>query len=202
MNGAAGSDFGRNRARRHPGDKIDLSCVQGNDSICGHLPHRRHSRSCGLMYRRHLGANPPLLTNPCDREDLSPPIASHSENPHDPEDSLPNTRTRLGILTIARIVHEHAHAVRATTCPVQRRISASTKPIMASPSRCATCARNAPATSGSYRSMRKQMSSRIVRSSCGLTASSAARRSQCLPIIQPGRFSPPILKAKRLLRCL
>ena len=97
-NGAAGSDFGRNRARRHPGDKTTHSCVQGNDSICGHLPHRRHSRSCGLMYRRHLGANPPLLTNPCDREDLSPPIASHSENPHDPEYSLPNTRTRLGIL--------------------------------------------------------------------------------------------------------
>ena len=55
-NGAAGSDCGRNRARRHLGDKTARSCVQGDDSICGHLPCCRHSRSCGLQRWRDLGA--------------------------------------------------------------------------------------------------------------------------------------------------
>ena len=63
-NGAAGSDLGRNRTRRHPGDKTIHSCVQGDSAICGHLPRCRHSRSWGLKYRCHRGTNPHQLTGP------------------------------------------------------------------------------------------------------------------------------------------
>jgi len=67
-NGAAGSDFGRNRTRRHPGDKATHSCVQTNASICGHLPRCRHSRSWCLKRRCFLGAgNPPQQFRPCRR---------------------------------------------------------------------------------------------------------------------------------------
>ena len=58
-NGAAEPDFGRNRARRHPGDKAARSCVRSDGSFCGHLPRCRHSRSCGLLRWRYLGAIQP-----------------------------------------------------------------------------------------------------------------------------------------------
>ena len=65
-NGAAGSDFGRNQTRRHPGDKATRSCVQTDASICGHLPRCRHWRSWGLERRCFLGVGHlPQRLRPC-----------------------------------------------------------------------------------------------------------------------------------------